>query len=96
MLQLTQIKNPFSVAVFEDKIFWSDLKTRTVQHVEKTTGKDRTVLIKRSGQPFGLKVRGVLLKYLPGPPGKKICLQASQSPSQVASTHSDSVAVAPW
>lgn len=71
MLQLTQIKNPFSVAVFEDKIFWSDLKTRTIQRVEKTTGKDRTVLIKRSGQPFGLKVCGDLLKYLPGPPGKR-------------------------
>ncbi|XP_050002772.1 low-density lipoprotein receptor-related protein 1-like isoform X2 [Alexandromys fortis] len=62
MLQLTQIKNPFSVAVFEDKIFWSDLKTRTIQRVEKTTGKDRTVLIKRSGQPFGLKIMHEVLQ----------------------------------
>ncbi|OBS65549.1 hypothetical protein A6R68_05911, partial [Neotoma lepida] len=54
MMQLTEIKNPFSVAVFEDEIFWSDLKTRTIQRVEKMTGKDRAVLIKRSGQPFGL------------------------------------------
>ncbi|XP_057608840.1 prolow-density lipoprotein receptor-related protein 1-like isoform X4 [Chionomys nivalis] len=62
MLQLTQIKNPFSVAVFEDKIFWSDLKTRTIQHMEKMTGKDRTVLIKRSGQPFALKIMHEVLQ----------------------------------
>jgi hypothetical protein len=65
MMQLTQIKSPFSVAVFEDKVFWSDLQTRTIQHAEKMTGKDRAVLIKRSGQPFGLKVCGVLFKTSP-------------------------------
>lgn len=102
MLQLTQIKNPFSVAVFEDKIFWSDLKTRTIQHVEKTTGKDRTVLIKRSGQPFGLKVRRVLLKYLPGPPGKKRYIyelanhQVRWHPPIVILSITWAVAVAPW
>ncbi|XP_032774864.1 low-density lipoprotein receptor-related protein 1-like [Rattus rattus] len=62
MMQLTQIQSPFSVAVFEDKVFWSDLQTRTIQSVEKMTGKDRAVLIKRSGQPFGLKIMHEVLQ----------------------------------
>lgn len=65
MLQLTHIKSPFSVAVFEDAIFWSDTKTRTVQRVKKTTGKNRAVLIKRSEQPCGLKVYSVLFQISP-------------------------------
>ncbi|KAB0405357.1 hypothetical protein E2I00_006971 [Balaenoptera physalus] len=56
MLQLTQIKSPFLVAVFEDEVFWSEMKTRTVQRMKKTTGKDRAVLIKRLEQPYGLKI----------------------------------------
>ncbi|XP_045735715.1 very low-density lipoprotein receptor-like [Mirounga angustirostris] len=65
MLQLTQIKRPFSVAVFEDEVFWSEMKTRTVQRMKKTTGKNRAVLIKRSQQPHGLKVHCVLFKISP-------------------------------
>ncbi|KAB1257521.1 Low-density lipoprotein receptor-related protein 2 [Camelus dromedarius] len=56
MLQLTQVKSPFSVAVFEDEVFWSEMKTRTVQRMKKATGKKRAVLIKRFEQPYGLKV----------------------------------------
>ncbi|XP_074209522.1 low-density lipoprotein receptor-related protein 2 isoform X1 [Camelus bactrianus] len=56
MLQLTQVKSPFSVAVFEDEVFWSEMKTRTVQRMKKATGKNRAVLIKRFEQPYGLKV----------------------------------------
>ncbi|XP_050801434.1 very low-density lipoprotein receptor-like [Gopherus flavomarginatus] len=55
VFQLSQIKSPFSVAVFEDDAYWSEMKTRTVQKVDKRTGKNRTVLIKRHGQPYGLK-----------------------------------------
>ncbi|XP_051025717.1 prolow-density lipoprotein receptor-related protein 1-like [Acomys russatus] len=62
VMQLTQTKSPFSVAVFEDEVFWSDLKTRTIQRVEKVTGKDRAVLVKRSGQPFGLKIMHEVLQ----------------------------------
>nr|XP_035929566.1 low-density lipoprotein receptor-related protein 1-like isoform X4 [Halichoerus grypus] len=62
MLQLTQIKHPFSVAVFEDEVFWSEMKTRTVQRMKKTTGKNRAVLIKRSQQPHGLKIMHEVLQ----------------------------------
>ncbi|KAF3825521.1 hypothetical protein GH733_005503 [Mirounga leonina] len=68
MLQLTQIKRPFSVAVFEDEVFWSEMKTRTVQRMKKTTGKNRAVLIKRSQQPHGLKIYLKNLEALLGQP----------------------------
>ncbi|XP_044925382.1 prolow-density lipoprotein receptor-related protein 1 [Mustela putorius furo] len=72
MLQLTQIRSPFSVAVFEDEVFWSDMKTRTVQRVKKTTGKSRAVLIKRSQQPHGLKIMHEVLQ----PKAPNPCLDA--------------------
>ncbi|XP_039076598.1 low-density lipoprotein receptor-related protein 2-like isoform X2 [Hyaena hyaena] len=75
MLQLTQIKSPFAVAVFEDAIFWSDTKTRTVQRVKKTTGKNRAVLIKRSEQPCGLKIMHEVLQ----PKSSNPCLDAGCS-----------------
>ncbi|TKC52997.1 hypothetical protein EI555_015648, partial [Monodon monoceros] len=62
MLQLTQIKSPFLVAVFEDEVFWSEMKTRTVQRMKKTTGKNRAVLIKRLEQPYGLKIMHEVLQ----------------------------------
>nr|XP_019606113.1 PREDICTED: low-density lipoprotein receptor-related protein 1-like isoform X2 [Rhinolophus sinicus] len=61
-LQLTQIKSPFSVAVLEDEVFWSEMKTRTVQRMEKVTGKDRAVLLKRFEQPYGLKIMHEVLQ----------------------------------
>ncbi|XP_036314275.2 low-density lipoprotein receptor-related protein 1B isoform X1 [Pipistrellus kuhlii] len=62
MLQLTQIKSPFSVTVLEDEIFWSETKTRTVQRMKKMTGKNRAVLIKRIEQPYGLKIMHEVLQ----------------------------------
>nr|XP_025041567.1 low-density lipoprotein receptor-related protein 2-like [Pelodiscus sinensis] len=56
VFQLSQIKSPFSVTVFEDEVYWSEMKTRTVQSVDKRTGKKRAVLLKRHGQPYGLKI----------------------------------------
>ncbi|XP_023987148.1 very low-density lipoprotein receptor-like [Physeter macrocephalus] len=70
MLQLTQIKSPFLVAVFEDEVFWTETKTRTVQRMKKMTGKNRAVLIKRLEQPYGLKVYSLRFKISPDPPWK--------------------------
>nr|XP_025741770.1 low-density lipoprotein receptor-related protein 4-like [Callorhinus ursinus] len=78
MLQLTQIKRPFSVAVFEDEVFWSEMKTRTVQHMKKTTGKNRAVLFKRSQQPHGLKVYCIMHKVLQ-PKSPNPCLDSGCS-----------------
>lgn len=56
ILQLAETPNPFSVAVFNDRVFWSDTKRRTIRSADKNTGKGQKVLLKRPGQPFGLKV----------------------------------------
>uniref|UniRef100_A0A8C3AUL6 Si:dkey-88l16.3 n=1 Tax=Cyclopterus lumpus TaxID=8103 RepID=A0A8C3AUL6_CYCLU len=55
ILQLAETPSPFSVAVFNDRVFWSDTKRRTIRSAEKNTGKDQKILLKRPGQPFGLK-----------------------------------------
>ncbi|KAM6903050.1 uncharacterized protein FYW49_016557 [Xenentodon cancila] len=60
ILQLPETPSPFSVAVFNDRVFWSDTKRRTVRSADKKTGKDQKVLLKRPGQPFGLKVMHAL------------------------------------
>ncbi|XP_067430642.1 low-density lipoprotein receptor-related protein 2-like isoform X3 [Thunnus thynnus] len=60
ILQLAETPSPFSVAVFNDRLFWSDTKRRTIRSADKNNGKDQKVLLKRPGQPFGLKVMHAL------------------------------------
>ncbi|KAJ7335677.1 hypothetical protein JRQ81_013618 [Phrynocephalus forsythii] len=59
---LSEIRAPFSLTVFEDSIYWSDMKIRRVQRVDKRTGKNRATLLKRHGQPYGLKVMHEVLQ----------------------------------
>lgn len=40
------ILHPFSIAVFEDTIFWSDWESKTIQSANKFTGKHRNVIVK--------------------------------------------------
>eukprot|EP00063_Salmo_salar_P027647 XP_014002482.1 PREDICTED: low-density lipoprotein receptor-related protein 1B-like [Salmo salar] len=56
LLQLTEMPSPFSVMVFNDMVYWSDTKRRTIQVSHKNTGKNRKVLLKRPGQPFGIRM----------------------------------------
>ncbi|XP_061603255.1 low-density lipoprotein receptor-related protein 2 isoform X2 [Phyllopteryx taeniolatus] len=60
ILQLAETPSPFSVAVFNDRLFWSDTKRRTIRSADKNTGKDQKVLLKRPGQPFGIKLMHTL------------------------------------
>ncbi|XP_034047695.1 low-density lipoprotein receptor-related protein 2-like [Thalassophryne amazonica] len=60
ILQLAETPSPFSVGVFNDRVFWSDTKKRTIRSAEKNTGKRQKVLLKRPGQPFGLKLMHAL------------------------------------
>uniref|UniRef100_A0A672JZX3 Low-density lipoprotein receptor related-protein 13 n=1 Tax=Sinocyclocheilus grahami TaxID=75366 RepID=A0A672JZX3_SINGR len=53
---MEEILSPFSVSVFNDKVYWSDTKRGTIQRAHESTGKQHQVLLKRPGQPFGLKV----------------------------------------
>uniref|UniRef100_I3J869 Si:dkey-88l16.3 n=1 Tax=Oreochromis niloticus TaxID=8128 RepID=I3J869_ORENI len=60
ILQLAETPNPFSVVVFNDRVFWSDTKRRVIRSADKNTGKDQKVVLKRPGQPFGLKLMHAL------------------------------------
>uniref|UniRef100_A0A4W4DUT5 EGF-like domain-containing protein n=1 Tax=Electrophorus electricus TaxID=8005 RepID=A0A4W4DUT5_ELEEL len=42
--------SPFSVAVFESALYWSDTRRGTVQMAQKSSGKQRRVLLKQPGQ----------------------------------------------
>ncbi|XP_003224687.3 low-density lipoprotein receptor-related protein 1B [Anolis carolinensis] len=89
VFDLPEIRSPFSLTVFEDDIYWSDMITRRVQKIDKRTGKNRTVIIKRHGQPYGLKVIHEVLQ----PAAINPCVDASCShlcllnPNKQASCH---------
>lgn len=40
----TELLHPFGLAVFEDKIYWSDWDTLSIHVADKLTGYNRTVL----------------------------------------------------
>ncbi|PKU45899.1 hypothetical protein llap_3781 [Limosa lapponica baueri] len=56
VLQLGWVRSPFAAAVCEGQLYWSERKAWSVQQVDKDSGKNRTVLLKRHGQPHGLQV----------------------------------------
>lgn len=58
ILQTKDTSNPFSLAVFNDMLYWTDAKRRVVHSAHKVSGKNSHVLLKRQRQPFGLKVNG--------------------------------------
>ncbi|XP_023692329.1 low-density lipoprotein receptor-related protein 2 [Paramormyrops kingsleyae] len=62
LLQLTETPRPFSVAVFEDMVYWSDTERRTVQRANKHTGKHRETLLKQDRQVLGVRIVHKLLQ----------------------------------
>uniref|UniRef100_A0A8C5MAU5 EGF-like domain-containing protein n=1 Tax=Leptobrachium leishanense TaxID=445787 RepID=A0A8C5MAU5_9ANUR len=62
LIQLESIQSPFSLTVFEDQVYWSEISSRTVQKIDKKTGKKYYLLLKRHGQPYGLKVMHEVLQ----------------------------------
>lgn len=58
ILQTKDTSNPFSLAVFNDMLYWTDAKKRVVHSAHKVSGKNSHVLLKRQRQPFGVKVNG--------------------------------------
>ncbi|NXU52138.1 VLDLR protein, partial [Turnix velox] len=56
VLRLSWVRSPFAAAVCEGQLYWSEKKTWSVQQMNKSSGKNRTVLLKRHGQPHGLQV----------------------------------------
>lgn len=61
--------------MLEDEVFWSETKTRTVQRMQKLTGKNRAILVKRFEQPYGLKVYTYSSKYPLSLPERATCVR---------------------
>ncbi|NXT19968.1 LRP2 protein, partial [Syrrhaptes paradoxus] len=55
ILQLSWVQSPFAAAVCEGQLYWSERKAWSVQQVDQASGKNRTVLLKRHGEPHGLQ-----------------------------------------
>ncbi|XP_039623020.1 very low-density lipoprotein receptor-like [Polypterus senegalus] len=77
ILQLEEyLGNPFAVAVFENRVFWSDKESRTIYSAIKLNGTDARKLISVSSSPNGL----VLLHPVLQPEGHNICKDHVASP----------------
>ncbi|XP_063218375.1 vitellogenin receptor isoform X2 [Bacillus rossius redtenbacheri] len=46
------LKHPYSIAVFEDRLYWSDWVDREIESCNKFTGKDREVIVKMKKHPI--------------------------------------------
>jgi len=52
-----KVMHPFSLAVFEDTLYWSDWKNKAIQSCNKFTGKDEKNLVKEADiRPMGISV----------------------------------------
>ncbi|XP_078605134.1 vitellogenin receptor-like isoform X4 [Branchiostoma floridae x Branchiostoma japonicum] len=51
-----QLQHPFSLAVFEDFLYWSDWHLASVQTADKFTGKHQRDMVKGMNQPMGILV----------------------------------------
>lgn len=57
------VKHPYAIAVFEDKLYWSDWATHSIQYCDKFTGKNRHTLIKeKRDYIYGIHVYHSALK----------------------------------
>ncbi|KAF7284499.1 hypothetical protein GWI33_022088 [Rhynchophorus ferrugineus] len=51
------VKHPFAIAVFEDKLYWSDWETMSIDSCDKFTGKNHTTIIKeRKNFIYGISI----------------------------------------
>ncbi|KRT81424.1 EGF-like domain containing protein, partial [Oryctes borbonicus] len=57
------VKHPYAIGVFEDKLYWSDWNTRSIQTCDKFTGKNRRTLLKEKKEYiYGLHIFHSALK----------------------------------
>ncbi|XP_062888154.1 very low-density lipoprotein receptor-like [Mobula hypostoma] len=65
------LTNPFGLAVFENRIYWSDEESRALYSAEKFTGANVTMLAQNLTQPRDL----VIFHKLMQPTGKNWCIE---------------------
>ena len=80
------VKHPFSLAVFEDRLYWSDRENKDVVSCNKFTGKNLITHVKELGvQPYGINVfNPIMVKNLTSPcwpinPCSHLCLPSMKS-----------------
>ncbi|XP_051894210.1 low-density lipoprotein receptor-like [Pristis pectinata] len=66
------LTNPFALAVFENRVYWSDEESKTLYSADKFTGANVTVLAQNLTEPRGL----VLFHKLMQPVVKNWCVEA--------------------
>eukprot|EP00095_Tigriopus_kingsejongensis_P011918 maker-scaffold507_size152468-snap-gene-0.33 protein:Tk11918 transcript:maker-scaffold507_size152468-snap-gene-0.33-mRNA-1 annotation:"vitellogenin receptor" len=60
---LEQVNHPFSVAVFQETLYWSDWHAKEILSCNKFTGKNRTTLVKAPNlEPMGIAIYHPLLE----------------------------------
>ncbi|XP_012350206.1 vitellogenin receptor isoform X1 [Apis florea] len=69
-------KKPFSLAVFENKLYWSDWISNTIQSCDKFSGKDWETLVNTNNTVYGVHIyHSVLKPKIPNPCNSKPCSQ---------------------
>lgn len=73
------IKYPFSLAVFENKLYWSDWIDNTIQSCDKFTGKNWRIVIRTNNIPYGVHIYHSAIKpKIPNPchfnPCSQLCM----------------------
>ncbi|XP_022903502.2 vitellogenin receptor [Onthophagus taurus] len=57
------VKHPYSIAIFEDKLFWSDWTTKSIHHCNKFTGKNfHTIIKENKNEIYGINIYHAAMK----------------------------------
>lgn len=56
------IRYPVSLAVFENKLYWSDWQEKTIQSCDKFTGKNWRIVIRADDEPYDVHIEHSAMK----------------------------------
>jgi len=55
-LLVTGLQQPFGIAQYSDRVYWTDWRQQSIESVDKLTGSDRHVLLDRLTFPIHLSI----------------------------------------
>lgn len=57
------VRHPYAIAVFEDRLFWSDWRTHSIHSCDKFTGKNKTTVLRESKKEiYGIHIQHSAIK----------------------------------
>ncbi|KAK3091129.1 hypothetical protein FSP39_017308 [Pinctada imbricata] len=74
-----KIDHPFSIAIYEDNVYWSDWKSYSVNFANKMTGEDLKTIYNGPNTPYGVTVYHSLVQIQ----GSKRCVHQNGNSSQL-------------